>query len=76
MSTLHWTRKRPTKGGYYWLRLDNPLNPKGKGVVWVYDGLYARLLWVSERDPSKATYVSATEGLWAGPVVEPEEPSP
>lgn len=64
MKPLVWTKKKPTKPGWYFYR------KRDKSVAFGYvesDGEFNQGSFIS-------SYVSSLRGLWAGPIPEPQEP--
>ena len=65
---MKWTKERPTKPGWYWMRAgcDYP-----RSVVQVYE--MSGELRYTDLDLNESRFIVTSDKEWAGPVVEPDE---
>ena len=62
---LKWTKDKPTKEGYYWLKEDKT-ESEIVLIQELFDGLW---IWI-QRDED--VYALPEDAEWAGPIEEPE----
>jgi len=71
---MKWTYDRPNKPGYYWYKsIEDVISGESNRPIIIYVNSDLCIPSSNERKYIEAVSVDEFNGLWAGPIQEPEE---